>query len=214
MAVRVIVTTDEAQLKRVSDALEGDRRAVFDVVRKASTRSANVGRTFVGRQLRKELNIKKGDLERTAHGRSQPLLFVTRVKEDSGRQSAFSKITLSEAGRPPLKLFDAQQLKSGVSYEIKPRGGRSRAAHAFGPNIPKLKRHVFVRTKEKTRAKKGIRRGRRVHKILKLYGASPWGAFIKRNLGPEAQRVVAEKFKERVEHELTRELARRRGRNA
>lgn len=209
MAVLVSVQIDEAQIRRVRETLGGNEKALRDVMRRASGRAATAVRTFMGKRIREEINIKKKDIERTAHGRGAKVLYTTRVKEE-GKRSIFSTVVLSEENRPPLRLFDARQLKrGGVSYKIQRGGARSKLPKAFGLNVPKLGLQVFKRTGKKGLAVSGRYAGRIRERLQKLYGASPWGAYLTRDHGPEVQRIATDTLQQRIEHETEFELKKR-----
>lgn len=211
VAIAVFADVDSVQIRRVLETLGDDRKALRNVMRRASGRAATAVKTFVGRRIRDDLNIKKRDLERTAHQRGQKALFTTRVKEE-GKRTIFSKVVLSEENRPPLRVFGARNTKRGVSYKIARNARRSRIAKAFGaddPKRPKLAGHVFVRTGQKGLATTGRYAGRVRERIRKLYGASPWGAYMTRDHGPEVQRIATETLEKRIEHEVEFELTRR-----
>ena len=232
MAVAVFIDVNSAQIRRVIATLGDDKKALRDVTRRASGRAAIAVKVFMGRRIRVDRNIKNSDLERTIGGRGQKALYVTRVKED-GKRTIFSSVVLSEESQPSLKLFGARQLggtgrfgskgrlkldtmalardtarlvrgqfrgaasaRGGVSYKIDPKGGRSFIPQAFlGPG--KLAGQVY------------LREGKKRNPLRKLRGASPWGAYMTRDHGPEVQRISTETFAKRIEHEVEFELTRR-----
>ena len=87
----------------------------------------------------------------------------------SNASALFAVITVYKTKRPSLKEFGARQIKTGVTYRISKRGKRQKIKGAFGPQIDRLGRHVFVRT------------GPKRFPIKKIMGVSPWAVYVKTN---------------------------------
>lgn len=204
------IEIDQASIQRVLRELAGDKKAIGNVTRRAGDRAGASTKTEVSRLIRDEIDIKASDLNKANRRSGQKVLFKTRVKEDAGTIS--TKVVLTETGRTPLKYYKAKQSSKGVTYRISKRQGRKLLAGAFIPGYHWLKGqglgakgvgalplggHVFIRT-SKSRLP-----------IQKLYGVSPWGAFVKNNLVGPVTKFAGDVFNKRLTAELEFELSKR-----
>lgn len=113
----------------------------------------------IGREVRKFVAIKNKDI----------LKHINQTKKATvGSYDA--KLELRGVIRIPLKYFGARQTKKGVSYRIGKQGSRGKISNAFGPNIPRLGGHVWVRE------------GKARLPIRKLYGPSVLASYLKNDL--------------------------------
>jgi hypothetical protein len=147
-------------------------------IRTVNNKVAKNTKTKIGQEIRKHIAIN-------AKGAKEP---IHVKKADQPGQN--SQVTVQREARPPLKRFGAKQKKKGVSYRISKKGSRQTIKNAFGPNIPKLNGHVFVRS------------GKKRLPIRMLYGVSVAAVFQKQGLiGPTKKQI-----QERMEYEIGRRI--------
>jgi len=140
--------------------------AINDTVKKTKTN--------ISKEIRSVVNVKKAAIDK-----------AISVKGKATAQSLRGAVSLRKEARIGLQHFGGRQNKSGVSYKISKQGGRKSIAGAFmgakpGQLAPKLYGGVFRRA-GKTRLP-----------IVKLYGVSPFGAYVKNDLD-EAEVVFINK---------------------
>ncbi len=158
----VAIEFDRAQLAAVISRLQGIKNGVPKLLMGAVNDTATQTKTRISSSIRDEANIKKKDLD--------PFIWV-QPRATLTRPSA--GVHLSKSSRIALKYFGARQTKVGITYQIMKAGPRKLALHAFGLDIPRLGGNVFRR--------KGPIGGKLAGRlpIIKLYGPSAWGVFVK-----------------------------------
>jgi hypothetical protein len=164
------------QRKRIAGIKNGFEKAM----KRASARVAMQGRTSVGREIRQEIKIKAGDLNK----------FLEVKKYKTG-----AALRLRQHARISLRLFDAVHDEVGVSYQLSKRGPRRYVDDAFmGPKpgvlAGKLHGNVFKRV------------GKSRLPIKKLMGPSAWGVFLRRGMYKPTERDLMQKFNQRLRHEV------------
>lgn len=172
MAVTMKLKQDD--LQRLGAMLSHIKGGLEKAIARASRRVAKQGVTFISKEIRAKVNIKKSDLDRK--------VLTTKQHGKTGQH-----ITLQATGRFPLKYFGAVQAKKGVTYKIESGRGRKRlAVGAFGPNIPRLGGQVFRRV------------GKNRLPIIPLFGVSPWGTFMANKMLEPTRPYLSRKFAARV----------------
>lgn len=141
--------------------------------------------------IRDDYNIKKEDLDRYVK-----LIPATLIKD-------YATLIVN---RKPIALikFKAKQRAFGVSAQVK-RTSTELIKHAFITNVKggdKLHKGVFIRTGRFKIAAKGNYKGKRREIIKELWGASPMNLLK----SEEAQKFLNEKFLERFNVELERQI--------
>jgi hypothetical protein len=145
---------DQAQLAAVQMELRDLPKGLSRAMSQSINDTTKQVRGQMASDLTKSIAMKRGDVvQLISRTNAKPTLLAANVH-------------MRESERVPLARFGARQTASGVSYKIKKKGGRSRIASAFGPNIAKLNKQVFRRT-DKSRLP-----------LTKLFGPSPAVAFI------------------------------------
>ena len=168
------------QLRELKESIKGTKKKLEKELAIAVRATTKKTKTIVNRQVRQELAIN-------AKGVNE----VLSVKVDvTNKINPRGTVTLHHSKRPSLKRYSARQTRKGVSYRIDKKGGRRTVPGAFmGPRpgqvSPRLSGHPFKRV------------GPNRKPIVKLHGASPWGAFKKRRLkGPTKRESRAELVKQ------------------
>jgi hypothetical protein len=191
MAVTMKIREEHAQ--ELEQALRDIPGGIEKAFARASMRVAKQGVTLISADITGRVNIKKKDLKK-----------VLRAKK-RGNTSAMSE--LDKSGRFPLKYFGAKQAKKGVTYKIEKSGKRSLALSAFGPEIPRLGRHVFKRASpvEVPPKYKGRNKGKKKRHdnlpIIPLFGVSPWGTFVRNKMLEPTKLKLQIAFERRIESE-------------
>lgn len=151
-------------VKELQAALEGTSKKLPQELKIAVNATAKKTRTSMSREVRKELATKAKSVNK-----------VINIVSKATAQNLTSTVRLSKTKRIPLRDFGARQVRKGVSYKISKTKGRQLAGSAFqGP------RPGAIRAKWKGRVFKRVGKSRLP--IVQLYGPSPWGVFVKRQL--------------------------------
>lgn len=166
--MHITIDFDRTQIDAVVQRLHGIKVGVPKVLAAAVNDTAKQEKTQISAAIREKVNIKKKDID--------PSITFTRATPDNPG----SVLTLAKSKRLPLKYFGARQNARGVTYQIDKNGGRVLREHAF--IVKSLGGHVFLRKGDPRPAKKGRYAGKMRQAIIKLFGPSPWGVFIKAGL--------------------------------
>ena len=207
----VKVNVDTSKLRAMLASSEKSPQKLKQNIAGALYDGAKFCRTDMSRQIREHVHIKKKDVDEHIH--------IDRP--DAKRLVA--GVTLRKTDRIPLKDFGARQTKQGVTYKIaksaeaaalmkragtnytnppaKTKGkrkgkapsqnGRGRVPSGFGPNVPRLGGHVFKRVPGATRLP-----------IIKLYGPSAWGVFVRLKLRKKTAKAVLAYVMDRLERRI------------
>ena len=153
-------------------------------------------RTDIGKRIRGVMKIKKATVEKHI-----------RITGVAAATNPVGKITLDYNDRAGLQEFGARQTKAGVTYQISPQGGRRTVVGAFmGPKpgvlAPRLYGGVWKRQGEARKMTKGRHQGRVRQPIVKLYGLSPYGAWMKNDFTVTEVAFIQDK----LTHEINRRI--------
>lgn len=172
-AVEVIVSKRKlAELQRMlRDVPGGLEKALVGAVND----TAQATKRQIATAIYERVMIKKRDI--------RPHIRVTRAR----RKHPSATVSLSETHRLSLRRFGARQTRAGVSYQIERKGTRKRIPGAFGPNIAKLGGHVFRRVDSTLR------------RIIKLYGPSSWGVYVKAGIAPQTEAAAMELLRRKLD---------------
>lgn len=177
--MRIAIEINQGQLKAATAALSGIKGGIEKAIAGAVGETLKTVKVDVSKTIRSRMNIKKKVLDDEKNG-----FIKTKQSKLSGA------VIVRETARPTIggkkQNFNARQTASGVSYRVRP-GKTSKIAGAFGPKIAKLNFLVFKRAG-----------ARRTPLVGPMKGPSPWGVFVKNELGPETQ----EKANKRLAREL------------
>ena len=189
----IAIEINTKQLKKLKEAVgkagKSFPRELSAAVNKVSTQT----KTNIGREITKTVNIKAGIAKKQ---------ISTRNKATA--ESPKAVVSLSKSNRIGLQHFGGRQNKTGVSYKIDKQGGRKIVAGAFmGPRpgvlAPKLHGGAFKRV------------GTERHPIIKLYGVSPFGAFVKNNYDKTEAVFIRTKLTAEIERRIKLNVLRANG---
>lgn len=120
-----------------------DKRDLPKVIGRSLTRTAASGKSFLSKNLRQRINLKKSDIDQAiATRRSNEIGSLTALA--FGR--AWFEVRVS--GKPiPLKAFAARQTRKGVTFKVSRIGNRRVYVRQGQPGfiVNSLGGHVFVR---------------------------------------------------------------------
>jgi hypothetical protein len=208
-AVRISI--DPASIARVKETLRRKPELLAKQVAGALNDTAKHEKSNISKLIREKVNIQKRDVDKyIGISRASPKYLIAEVY-------------LEKHERIALKYFGARQTKKGVTYRIAKsstpagKGGRRKAGpkeritDAFGPNIPRLGGNVYRRLRGKPGDKYKSRnksQGKRSDNlpIVKLFGPSAWGVFIRHEMRKEvnksARAYLANRIKHRVQYQV------------
>lgn len=179
------ITIDPRTLRKLEATLTQTPQRIPREVAIAINDTARTQKTAISNAIRQRIALKKADID--------PYLKFTRATPTI----LSSRLTLSKSERIPLKRFGAKQTKRGVTYRIAKSDPRQRRPDAFGPDITRFGGHVFRRAGDKRLP------------IVKLFGPSPWGVFVKAKLtGPikrDTQALLHKNIERRIKFILLKQ---------
>jgi hypothetical protein len=159
---------DKGDLRELSARLGGMRKKIDAALKRPLNRTADKARSLIAKEITERINIKRSDLLGTGKSSSRSKL----ISKSAIVQNTVT-VTLNKTKRPQLLYFGAKQTAKGVTYKIKRGGKRSFIKSAF---IVQANGAKFV-TKRLGKARYPI--------AGPLRGASPWGVYVKNNLGKQ-----------------------------
>lgn len=189
----ISIQVNEKQLKELTLAVGRAKKSFPKELAAAINETAKKTRLNMGREIRETVNIKKKDVEKSI-----------KISATATGTSLKGVVSLKKDNRVGLQHFGGRQNKSGVSYKISKSGGRKTIAGAFmGPKpgqlAPKLHGGVFRRAST-TRLP-----------IIKLYGVSPYGAFIKNNFDETEVVFINKTLQAQIERRIKLNVLRANG---
>lgn len=153
------VQYDKAQIMRLERRLSSMPQKVPVVLSRAINKTATFARAGAAREIKKEANIKIGDIKKS--------MGLTKAN-----RSRLESVMDVNAKRIPLAAFGARQLKSGVSYRIT---ARKKITGAFIAKVyPHYRDGALQLGRVNDNAHVGVfkRRGKRRLPIDERYGPS------------------------------------------
>ena len=125
-------------------------------------------------------------------------------------------VSLWWSDREGLEHFKAKHIKSGVSYQISRKGGRGTVSGAFmGPKpgtlAPKLYGGVYKRVGAQRKLTKGRRQGKMGQLIVRLFGVSPAGVFMKNDMDQTLPFYLTGYLKHQMERRINLNVLRANG---
>jgi hypothetical protein len=180
------------QIKRLGDAVAASGKKLKKELAAAINETAKNHRLRQGRNVRDVVNIKKAQIESK--------ITISKASDVSPQARVFFK----SSEREGLQHFAARQNRRGVSYKISTKKGRGTVVGAFmGPRpgqlAPKLHGGVFKRT------------GSARLPIVKLYGVSPYGAYVKNDFEQIDVAFSADYLKNQIERRINLNVLRASG---
>ena len=191
----ISIEINRQQLQELTDAIRRSRKDLAKEVAAAINATAKQTQLNMGREIRSVVNMKKATAEKA---------IKQRRTASAGSLQAVVSLSKEERAGFGLQHFGAKQDKRGVSYKISKQGGRKRINGAFmGPRpgefAPRLHGGVFKRVTKKRLP------------IVKLYGVSPFGAYVKNNFEDAEVVFVAKSLKTQIERRINLNVLRANG---
>lgn len=182
----IAIEIKAGQIRELIKATEAAKKSFAKELAGAINAVAKKTKLQIGRDVRKTINMKKAESEKT-------IKMSSKATADNLSVTVSLKATRKPM-RPGLQHFGARQDKKGVSYRISKTGGRKRVVGAFmGPSpgtlAPKLYGGVFKRV------------GKERLPIVRLQGISAYAAYAKNDL--DEPQILA------INEELTKQMERR-----
>jgi hypothetical protein len=180
-------------VKELKAAIDGTKKKLPRELKIAVNATAKKTRTMMSREVRKELATKAKAVNKTIN-------IVSRATEIS----LSSTVRLSKTKRIPLRDFGARQTRQGVSYKISKSKGRGMVPGAFQGPKPGV-----MNTKWRGRVFKRVGKSRLP--IAQLFGPSPWGIFVKRQLRTPVVRDGNAELSKQIQRRVRFNLLKRQG---
>jgi len=181
-----LVSIRVEKLKEAKAMLSHIKNGVRDALMGAINETSKEQRTYISRQIRTLVNIKKADIDKRI------------TIKHATKTNVTGAVVLKESERLSLKYFGATQTKTGVRYKIAKAKGKKPVLDGgfMGPKpgavATRLGGHAFKRT------------GKARLPIVKLHGPSAWGVFVKNDLQKpteaDTQVKLEKNFKQRVNY--------------
>ena len=176
------IRIDARQLIRLNESIKGVRTNLpieMAFVVNATTKKTRIN---MSRQIREKVTVKAKAVKKEL-----------RVTAKATKRKARGQVSLLKSSRLPLGAFSTRQTRKGVSYKIDKHKGRKVVTHAF--IIDKFGRNVFIR--------KHVG-GKMVPRlpIRKLYGVSPWGAYVVNNMQPRTIKDTRRELRHQMERRI------------
>ena len=190
--VSMIVAANAPQLERIARELAAYPKAQAVIVSRAINKVATAARTQINREVRKNLNIKARDLNKS----------IAIVKANTARPIAQIKI---RGRRVPLVQFSASQTRRGVSYRISPTAGRKSIRSAFIATMPSGHEGVWTRLQEKRTMKRGRYAGKMKQPIVEKFGPSV--PAVVGNISTLAAATLDARIAEQLEREIDTQIS-------
>lgn len=189
----ITIEINHKQLKRLKDAVSRAGKKLPRELSAAVNAVAKKSRRHIGKQIRDTINLKKDVAER-------PI----KIKSTATPEKISATVTVQYEAQLGLQYFGAKQNKTGVSYKIPKRGGRTLVKGAFmGPRpgvlAPRLNGGVFIRV------------GASRLPIRKLRGVSPYGAFRQNNMTEAEVKSINDDLRKEMERRINLNILRAEG---
>jgi hypothetical protein len=164
-------TVQQRRVNELSKVLKGSDKKIRRQLTIAVNATSKKTQGGIAKQVATELATAQKNIKKT---------IKIKKKASNSEKVPQAVVSQTETKRIPLRDFGARQNKKGVSYKVSKSKGRKTIKSAFV--VQSLGGHVFQRRGEKARVKKGRNAGKMKQKIFKLFGASPWGVFVKNKM--------------------------------
>ena len=186
-----MITVDTRGIRELERALGDAKKRLPKEVAIAINRTAKWTTTQISRQVRDELNVKVRDVKKA---------LSQRGKANASKLSTV--VQLDKEKRLSLKYFGARQTRRGVTAKVGKKRRRTLIPDGFmGPRpgavAVRLGGHAYKRT------------GRGRTPIVKLHGASPWGAYVKNNMRPETVKESSRELQKQIQRRIQFNLFKR-----
>jgi len=187
------IEVNAKQLKELRVAVGKAKKDFGKELAAAINATTKATRTKISKDIRSVVAMKKKDVDGKL-----------KITSKATAQNPVGHVVLEAGRREGLQYYDARQDKRGVSYKIKPGGGRSRVNGAFmGPSpvvlAPKLNGGVFKRV-QSTRLP-----------IVKLYGVSAIGAWLKNDFTADTVGFISKGLEKQMARRINLNVLRANG---
>jgi hypothetical protein len=184
---------DRKKIAELSEELGGNAKRLRKEIAIATNNAAKPVRKEMVRVVTQELAVKQAVVAKQVN-----------IPKKATAESRGTIVRLKKSKQIPLKEFGARQTKKGVGYKISKRTGRKTINGAFqGPKpgtvAMRLGGHVFKRL------------GKSRLPIIKLFGPSPWGVFVKRKYKPEVVLLAKDRFREELDKRIRFHVLKKKG---
>jgi hypothetical protein len=189
----IAIEISAPQLARLTKAVGDARKSLPKEISAAINATSKKTRLDIGRDIRKQVNIKKPAVDS-----------VLKLVKQSTAQTLSAQVSLNKSKRLALREFGAKQNKAGVSHKINKQGKRGTVPGAFqGPKPGVMKAswrgRVFKRV------------GKERLPIVQLFGPSPWGVFTKRKMAPDQRKAIEAELAKQIERRINLNVLRANG---
>lgn len=191
---------DKGDLRELSARLGGMRKKIDAALKRPLNRTADKARSLIAKEITERINIKRKDL---LGSKGKGLITKSSIKQNT------VTVTLPYEKRPQLIKFGAIQTARGVTYRIK-RGGK--ASLIKGGFIITSNNSRFVTKRSGEPKRKSKRSGKMISPVVgPLRGASPWGVYVKNNLGKQIRIELTGYLKAQVRQAINNVIRKQSG---
>jgi len=199
------ITIDSSQFNRLATAVAAAGKSLPKELAAAVNATVKDAEIKMARDIGSEITMKIGDIKKN---------IKTPRKATAANTEGI--VSLSWSRREGLENFKAKLIKAGVSYKISKKSGRGFVAGAFmGPKpgmlAPKLYGGVYMRVGPKRTFTKGRRQGKQGQLIVRLFGVSPAGVFLKNKYNDVLPGFIQEKLKAQLDRRINLNVLRANG---
>jgi len=201
------VFVDSTQFDRLSLAVAAAGKNLRKEMAAAVNDAVKKGELKIANDIGDVLKMKKAKIKKS--------IKTPRRATEANPQGS---VTLWWSDREGLEHFGARHIKDGVSYQIGigNKGGRKKVSGAFmGPKpgtlAAKLHGGVYMRVGAKVKMTKGRRKGKMAQRIVRLFGVSPAGAYLKNNMGDTLPFYLTDYLKHQIERRINLNVLRANG---
>lgn len=187
------IKLNERQLKKLEATLEGTKTKLPREAAIAINATTKKVRSEINKEIRKELATTKKAVDK-----------ALKLGDRATPASLQSSVTIKKLRRIPIKDFSARQNRRGVSYRISKTKGRNLAASAFQGPKPGV-----MKASWKGNAFK--RQGKTRLPIVKLFGPSAWGVFVKNGKTSPMQKLAAKELQKQMDRRIRLQLLKKQG---
>ena len=196
---------DSTQFDKLSLAVAAAGKNLRKEMAAAINATAKDAERKMARDIGAEINMKIGDIKKNIRSPRK----ATEINPQGS-------VSLWWSEREGLEHFKAKHINSGVSYQISKKGGRVTVSGAFmGPKpgmlAPKLYGGVYKRVGAQRKLTKGRRQGKMGQLIVRLFGVSPAGVFMKKNMDQTLPFYLTDYLKHQMERRINLNVLRANG---
>ena len=196
---------DSTQFEKLSLAVAAAGKNLRKEMAAAVNATVKDAERKMARDIGAEITMKIGDIKKNIRSPRK----ATEVNPQGS-------VSLWWSDREGLEHFKAKHIKSGVSYQISRKGGRGTVSGAFmGPKpgtlAPKLYGGVYKRVGAQRKLTKGRRQGKMGQLIVRLFGVSPAGVFMKKNMDQALPFYLTGYLKHQMERRINLNVLRANG---